>query len=211
MKTISIDLYSFDELPTDIQEKVLNGIILPTAEGYNSVLQDKGWQDAKIEYFVAPLREKQAEPWAAFSATRIDLDLLLEAYVLPDLEALKLQDWSKVQFSLKVARPGGRSRADRMLAFCVSEDEDFSAITLKPAAIDHIAGTIERTIHALAMAESEMVCMLLLNEYMYNVEQVKTKRYLADGREFDMSMHTAYPEEQKEFNNVYDEAHKNGI
>jgi hypothetical protein len=190
MKTISIDLYSFDELPTDIQKKVLNGIILPTAEGYNSVLQDKGWQDAKIEYFVAPLREKQAEPWAAFSATRIDLDLLLEAYVLPDLEALKLQDWSKVQFSLKVAHnPGGRS-SDRMLAFCVSEDEDFSAITLEPTAITYTVGTIERTIHALAMAESEMVCMLLLNEYMYNVEQAKAKLYLANGREFDMSTHS---------------------
>jgi hypothetical protein len=98
-----------------------------------------------------------------------------------------------------------------MLAFCVSEDEDFSAITPEPTAIDHIVGTIERTIHALAMAESEMVCMLLLNEYMYSVEQAKTKLYLANGREFDMSIHTAYPEEQKEHNNVYDEARKNGV
>jgi len=211
MKTISIDLYSFDELPADIQEKVLNGITPPTADGYNSVLQDKGWQDAKIEYFIAPLPEKQSESWAAFSATRISFELLLKAYDLSELEALELSDWAKVKFSLKVARPGGRSRANRMIAFCVSEAEDFSAITLKPAAIDHIAGTIERTILALAAAESETICWLLSNEYAHNIEQAKTKLYLANGREFDMSMHTAYPEEQKEFNNVYDEARKNGI
>jgi hypothetical protein len=189
MKTISVDLYSFDELSAAVQEKVLHGIAPPTADGYNSVLQDKGWIDAKIEYHIAPLCEKQVESWAAFSATRIDLAILLEAYDLPALEALKLQYWSKVQFSLKVLHnPGGRSRADRMLAFCVSEDEDFSGISLKTAEVGHIVGTIERTILALAMAESETICMLLSNEYAHNREQVKTRWYLGDGKEFDIGM-----------------------